>query len=142
MDFSNIPPELFTPITIGLLVGALTALATFALVCLNIWDKIRRKPSVDVSIAGLATKTELKDARNEINIDLKSLDERLSAELKKDRKDRSDRDGELFKLIRDTKSDLQKEFSTAQSSTNRELNQISKEIGKLAGILEGMQKKQ
>ena len=96
MDISNLPPELLTPIVIGLVFAALASIAGFALMALSIWEKLHEE--------------------------------------------RKKTDGQLFDLIRQQNKDLRDQIEASQVGTNRELNSVAKEVGRLIGVVEALQK--
>ena len=140
MDISNLPPELLTPIVIGLVFAALASIAGFALMALSIWEKLRRKPSVDVTLAGHATKLELHSAEERLSNRIVIVDRRITHELEKLHEERKKTDGQLFDLIRQQNKDLRDQIEASQVGTNRELNSVAKEVGRLIGVVEALQK--
>ena len=141
MDLANLPPEQAAAATTGLVFAALTAIGGFVLICLSIWDKFRRKPSVDVSLAGLATKGELKGTKVDLTDDINKVETRLSLKIEANQAERSRRDGKLFDLIRDTDSELRELIETKFSASTKEMGDINKEIGRLVGLLEAQRKR-
>ena len=147
MDLSTIPTFVITAVILGLVFGSLASIAGFAYVCICIWDKLRRRPSIDETLREIVTKPDLHQAETRLRADIDEVDIRCSKEIGKVRSYNSRATGEMFDLMRSQNEKfteglrLQNETFTYSmgkhnTATNKELNTLSKEVGKLSGILE------
>jgi len=89
------------------------------------------------------TKDDLRQTENRLRADIDEVDARCTEEIRRMRSYNSKTTGAIFDLIRNqgTKSDesarqQNESFSNTITSVNRELNTLSKEVGKLSGLVE------
>lgn len=146
MDFTDLPPFLVSALVAGLVLAALASLAGFAYLCICIWDKLKQKPTLQEALKDVPTKGDLKATEDRLRADIDEVDERTTEEIRRMRSYNSRTTGEIFDLIRNqnTKAEelsrLQNDsFSKTITSVNRELNTLSKEVGKLSGLVEAKQ---
>jgi hypothetical protein len=147
MILDQLPPYIATALVLGLVFAALTSLAGFAYLCIAIWDKLKAKPSLQETLATLVTKDDLlviqADVQAEISKvesrtkkDIDVVDERLSKQLRDMQGYNLKIQGELFTLLRTQNEKFEQSLAAYNHSVNRELNTLSKEVGKLSGLIQ------
>lgn len=152
MDIDSLPPFLVTALVSGLVLASLASLAGFAYLCIGIWDKLKSKPTMQEALKDVPTKDDLRQTEDRLRADIDEVDTRCTEEIRRMRSYNSKVTGELFDLMRGQNQKFEEvirsqgerftESLTLQSkSTNRELNDLSKEVGKLSGLLESQQNK-
>jgi len=126
---------------VGLVFAALTAIGSFMAICLNIVRHFKRNPSIDVTLADLVTKPQLKEVEHRFERKLIASEDRLTQAVDKLSKQRSDRDGDLFNLIREQGEKESAALSKLTDSNNKEFNDLSKEIGQLTGAVRALERR-
>lgn len=140
MDFTTLPPFIATAIVAGLVFASLVSIAGFAHICINIWFKLKRRPSIDETLKDIPSKHDLKATEDRLRADIDEVDQRCTDEIRRMRSYNSRTSSEIFDLIRSEHDKYEESLKTFSNATNRELNTLSKEVGKLTGHLESQQK--
>lgn len=118
------------------LVGGLVAIVFFASVVVNIWDRVRRKPTIEDTFA---SKKELADARvdrDAIRVELKALDERTDRKIEALDRRREVGEKENRDLLHREVTNI-KDFIADKISENRENN--TERFGVIFGKLDSFQ---